>query len=329
MNADLAGVEALRVAVVGARRVHSGTGAFLARMSVKLGAKLVGVVGTQPDTARQAAEALAADGIHVAAFAEAENLFAEAAPDVLILAMPSGAHRAWLHAALDGGAHTLCEKPLAAGSAEEARSLAQRFAAAGLVLAENCQWPFVLPAFRELHPAFDLALAGKFRMLLSPPQRGLERWSEVLSHPLSILQEVAPGPSILSEIRYAETSPEAPDARLDFSWRTHARLLQCEVMAEDMGRWPRPAEFAFDDALCRRRVSQKDYRIRFEAEVPGPGQRVASVAPGDPMEACLRDFFLRVLRARARQSVPVDENLIRRQALLEQLLDAWRAQRRV
>lgn len=329
MEQDLAGVEALRVAVVGARRARNGTGGFLARMSARLGAKLVGVVGTQPDTARQAAEALAAEGIQVAAFAEAENLFAEAAPDVLILAAPAGAHRSWLHTALDGGAHVLCEKPLAAGSADEARALAQRFAAAGLVLAENCQWPFVLPAFRELHPHFDLALAARFRMLLAPPQRGLERWSEVLSHPLSLLQAVLPGPATLSDVRYAETAPEAPDARLDFSWHARGRLVRCEVVAEDLGRWPRPAEFAFDDALCRRRVSQKDYRIRFEAEVPAPGQRVSSVALGDPMEASLRDFLARVLRARARGAAPVDEDLVRRQALLEQLLDAWRAQRRV
>lgn len=329
MSEELAGIESLRVAVVGARRVRNGTGPFLARMCARLGAKLVGLVGTQPDTARLAAEELAADGLQVAAFAEAENLFAEAAPDVLIVAAPAGAHRSWLHAALEGGAHVLCEKPLAAGSAEEARALAQNFAAAGLVLAENCQWPFVLPAFRELHPGFDLQQAQRFRMLLAPPQRGLERWSEILSHPLSLLQAVSPGPSALSGIRYAEHADDAPDARLDFTWRSHARVLHCEVVAEDLGRLPRPAEFAFDDALCRRRVIQKEYRIRFEAEVPEPGQRVASVAPGDPMEACLRDFMVRVLRARARGVVPLDEDLIRRQALLEQLLDAWRAQRRV
>ena len=59
------------------------------------------------------------------------------------------------------------------------------------------------------------------------------------------------------------------------------------------------------------------------------GQRVGSVTVGDPMAACLRDFLSRVLRARARGTVPVDEDLMRRQVLLEQLLDVWRAQRRV
>ncbi len=325
---DLAGIGALRVAIVGARRVRNGTGPFLARISAGFGAQLVGVVGTRPDSAREAAEDLAAAGVRVTAYAEAENLFAEALPDVLIVAAPSGAHRSWLHAALEAGSHVLCEKPLSAGSAAEARALAQRFAAAGLTLAENCQWPFVLPAFAALHPEFDLRQARNFRMLLAPPQRGIERWSETLSHPLSLLQAVDPGPATLSAIRFGETDAEAADARLSFVWRTHARELQCEVVAEDLGRWPRPAEFAFDEALCRRRVVAKDYRIRFESEVPEPRHKVAAVSIGDPMEACLRDFFTRVLRARARQSAPLDEGLVRRQALLEQLLDAWRAQRR-
>lgn len=324
----LAGAEALRVAVIGARRTRNGTGPFLARLTARLGARLVAVVGSRPDTARAAAEDLAADGIRAPAFGEDENCFAEVAPDVVLIATPSTVHRPWLHAALEAGTHVLCEKPLGAGSAAEARALAQRFAGGALVLAENCQWPFVLPAFRALHPQFDLGAATRFRMLMAPPQRGLERWSELLPHPLSLLQAIAPGPAELSDLRFAETDPEAADARLDFTWRGHARTLQCEVVAEDLGRWPRPAEFAFDEALCRRRVVAKDYRIRFESEVPEPRQRAHAVAIGDPMEACLRDFFRRVLAARARGSAPMDEALVRRQALLEQMLDAWRAQRR-
>lgn len=323
-----AGLAELRVAVIGGRRVRAGTGPYLARMAAAAGARLVGVVGTTPETARAAAEALAAEGLRVPAYAEAENLFAEAAPDAVVIAAPAHAHRPWLHAALEGGTHALCEKPLAAGPPAETRALAQRFAGAGLVLAENCQWPFVLPAFRALHPGFDLGAAQRFRMLLAPAQRGIERWSEILSHPLSLLQAAVPGPAALADIRYAEQDAEAADARLDFVWRGHERELRCEIVAEDLGRWPRPAEFAFDEALCRRRVVTKDYRIRFEAEVPEPGRRATAVAIGDPMDACLRDFLARVLRARERRGAPVDEDLVRRQALLEQLLDAWRAQRR-
>jgi hypothetical protein len=316
----------LRVAVVGARRARNGTGPFLARQAARLGAQLVAVVGTRPESARVAAEELAGDGLRVTAFTEAEDLFTEAAPDVVLIASPATTHRPWLRAALEAHAHVLCEKPLAAGAAAETAGLAQEFAAAGLVLAENCQWPFTLPAFRELHPGFDFGRAKSFRMLMAPPQRGLERWSEVLSHPLSLLQTVAPGPAELSAIRFGESSADASDARLDFRYATRERRWDCEVVVEDIGRTPRPAENAFDEALCRRRVSAKDYRIRFEAEVPEPGKRAHAVHVGDPMEACLGDFLARVVRARRRLAAPVDEALVRRQALLGTLLDAWRAQ---
>lgn len=323
-SASAAGV-GLRVAVIGARRVRAGTGPFLARQAARLGAKLVAVVGTRPETARAAAEELGRDGLRVAAFTEAEDLFAEESPDAVLIASPAGTHRAWLRAALEGHAHVLCEKPLAAGGATETRDLAQEFAAAGLVLAENCQWPFVLPAFRELHPDFDPLRAESFRMLMAPPQRGIERWSELLPHPLSLLQAVAGGPAELEGVRYSG-DPEAHDARLRFRYATHEAAWNCEIVAEDLGRSPRPAEFAFDEALCRRRVSGRDYRIRFESEVPAPGKRARSAQVGDPMEARLADFLARVARARERLVAPIDEDLLRRQALLEKLLDAWRAQ---
>ncbi len=318
----------LRVAIVGARRARFGTGPFLARQAAKLGAQVVAVVGTRPESARLAAEELAAAGMRVTPFTEAEDLFAEAAPDVALIASPAETHRPWLRAALDAGVHVLCEKPLGAGNASETQGLAQEFAAAGLVLAENCQWPYVLPAFQLLHPGFQLGAARTFRMLMAPPQRGRERWSEVLSHPLSLLQAVRPGPAEISAIRFAEQHAEAADARLDFVFTTHASALKCEVMAEDLGRSPRPAEFAFDEALCRRRVTAKDYRMRFESEVPAPGKRAPAVDIGDPMETCLREFFVRVRRARAKREAPLDEGLVRRQALLEVLLDAWRSQQR-
>ncbi|MDA1259557.1 MAG: Gfo/Idh/MocA family oxidoreductase [Planctomycetota bacterium] len=320
------GFAGLRIAVIGARRARNGTGPFLARQATQLGAKLVAVVGTRPESARLAAEELAAEGVRVAAFTEADDLFAEAAPNVVLIASPSSTHRPWLHVALEAHAHVLCEKPLNAGGTAETGGLVQEFAAAGLVLAENCQWPFTMPAFLELHPGFELPRAKAFRMLMAPQQRGLERWSEVLSHPLSLLQAVAPGPAELSAIRFAERDPEAADARLDFRFKTHEVDWACEVVAEDLGLVPRPAEYAFDEALCRRRVSPKDYRIRFEAQVPAPGKRSRAAQIGDPMQACLEDFLLRVVRANRSLSAPMDEALVRRQALLAVLLDAWRAQ---
>ena len=322
----------LRVAVIGARRVRNGTGPFLARQAQRAGAKVEAVLGTRPASAREAVEELAADGISARAYVDYRELFEEVRPDAVIVATPVGTHRPWLQAALDAGAHVYCEKPLMTGPAERVKELARRFAAAELVLAENCQWPFVLPAFRRLHPDADLAAAGRFRMLLAPPMRGIHRWQETLSHPISLLQAAAPGPAVLEDIRFQEAGPEAPDARLDFRWRSLDRVLDCEVMLEDLEEWPRPAGFAFDDHECRRRIDVEDYGMRLEAEdaagdAGGGEPPVRSVPLDDPMEAALRAFLVRATAVRrGEQGVGIDEDLVRRQALLEILLDSYRAQ---
>lgn len=314
----------LRVAVIGARRVRNGTGPFLARQAARAGAQVVAVLGTRPASARKAVEDLAADGITAEPYTDYREMFEDAQPDAVIIASPVGTHRPWLQAALDAGAHVYCEKPLMTGPAERVTDLARHFAAADLVLMENCQWPYVLPAFRRLHPDVDPAAAERFRMLLAPPMRGIARWQETLSHPLSLLQVAAPGPAELDEIRFQESAPDAADVRLHFRWRTLNRTLDCEVVLEDLDEWPRPAGFAFDDAVGRRRIDCEGYAMRLEAEVDG---EVRSEAYADPMEAALRDFLTHAAAVRRGEvSAPLNEDLVRRQALLEILLDAYRAQ---
>ncbi|MFK5954817.1 MAG: Gfo/Idh/MocA family oxidoreductase [Planctomycetota bacterium] len=310
----------LTVAVVGARRVRQGTGPFLALQADRAGAKVAGVLGTRPTSARKAVEWLAEQGLRTAAYVDHQRMLDELHPDVVIVASPLGTHRAWLGAALDAGAHVYCEKPLIAAPAAVALDLLEQYAAANLVLAENCQWPQVMPAFRALHPHLDLESVTRFRMLMAPPMRGLARWHEVLSHPLSLIQEVMPGPADLEDVVYLESGPDAVDSRLCFTYRTMDRELACEVMLEDMECYPRPAEFAFDDALCRRMVDPSTYAISF---VDG-SESCTPVAIPDPMESNLRAFLKRVLQAQASHSAPLDESLVRRQFLLEHLLELYR-----
>ncbi|MHC4379571.1 MAG: Gfo/Idh/MocA family oxidoreductase [Planctomycetota bacterium] len=310
----------LTVAVIGARRVRQGTGPYLALQADRAGAKVAGVLGTRPTSVRKAVEWLSEHGLRPAAFVDHETMLEELRPDVVIVASPLGTHRAWIHAALDVEAHVYCEKPLIAAPAAVASDALERSAAANLVLAENCQWPYVLPAFTALHPDVDLGAATRFRMLMAPPMRGLTRWHEVLSHPLSLIQAAVPGPANLEDVVFEESSPDAVDTRLRFTYRTLDRELACEVVLEDMEQFPRPAEFAFDDALCRRVVDETDYSISF---VDG-SESCTPVAVLDPMEASLRAFLKRVLHARATHSAPLDEDLVRRQFLLEHLLETYR-----
>jgi len=300
--------------------VRAGTGPFLALQAARAGAQVEAVLGTRPGSVREAAEWLAERGLRVRPYTDYRELFEDVQPEVLIIASPLGTHRPWLQAGLDVGAHVYCEKPLITAPAETAHAMARAYAAAELVLAENCQWPHVLPAFRALHPDVDPAQATRFRMLLAPPERGLARWQESLSHPLSLLQEIAPGPAELSDVRFQEAGSDAPDARLHFTWKTLDRTLDCEVVLEDLDTWPRPAEFALDDALCRRRIRAEDYAMRVQSGEDPP----RSVALPDPMEASLRAFLARVDVVRRGGTAPLDEALVRRQALLERLLEVYR-----
>ncbi len=313
----------LRVVVIGARRVRQGTGPFLALQTAEWGANLVGVFGTRPVTAHHAAAWLAARGVTVEEYSDWDTMMTHAHPHAVVIASPLGTHRPWLELAVSHEVHVLCEKPLLRGSAADAQVIAQRFAAAGLVLAENCQWPQTLEAFHALHPEADLSSVSRFRMLLCPGGRGLVRLLEVLSHPLSLLQAVLPGPAELTDIRYLETGIDASDIRLNFGYRVFNREIECEVVLEDTGTYPRPAEFAFDDFVCRRRVIEPGYRIGFATSCEEDSK--VYFPEIDPMKARLGDFLKQVQQAQKVHSSPIDEDLVRRQFLLEELVDAYPA----
>lgn len=316
--------DAVRVCVIGARRVRNGTGPFLARQLADAGAELVGVLGTTPATADAAREALAEDGYVCEAFTSFERMVSQTRPQVLVIATPAGTHRPWLESALHHELHVLCEKPMLTVFNEDAELVPQRFAAVGRVLRENCQWPETLSAFAELHPSCNLQAVTRFRMMLAPEFRGLSRWIETLSHPLSLLQAVAQGPAELQDIRFAETGPAAPDARLSFRYVTLDRSIDCEVRMQDTGERPRPAEYAFDDCVARRQIEQPGYRFFFDDGYRPEGEGEARrVEAADPQRLLVASFLEQVRLARRTGAAPADESVARRQRLLAQLLNAY------
>jgi len=318
--------DGLRIAVVGARRVRNGTGPFLAREAKALGGKVVSVLGTRPSSTEQACQELSELGMNPEPFTHFTQMFECTRPDVLLVASPAGTHRPWLEAAAEAGLHVLCEKPLLALFDESGKELIYRFAADGKVLAENCQWPFTFDSFRKLHPGFDPRTATQFRMLLAPSDRGRTRWLETLSHPLSLLQHVFQGPAEIDQIRYEEASPSAPDSRLHFRFTVFQHEVDCEVVLEDTEKLPRPAEFAFGDRVCRRRIEAPNYKFYFDSGfVPvETGETPArKVSAEDPLSLRIKDFFERVAAARTTGNAPVEESFFRRQQLLDKLLGAY------
>jgi predicted dehydrogenase len=329
--------EPIRVCVIGARRVRNGTGPFLARQVVDAGGELVAVLGTTTATTNSAVQGLAADGYQTEGYTSFEAMANETRPDAVIISTPAGTHRPWLESCLLHELHALCEKPLLSAFDQEAAILPYRFAAMGKVLVENCQWPYTLAAFRELHPSVDFGKVTRFRMMLAPEFRGLSRWIETMSHPLSLLQSISPGPAELEDLRFHESGPNASDSRLNFVFRNVDRAIECEVLLADTGERPRPAEFAFDDKVCRRRVKMPEYQILFDdgfrledmesgvAQADGGGEQARGVSAGDPQVLCVEAFLKQVKEARETGAAPAAEDIARRQRLLSQVLAAYAA----
>lgn len=294
-----------RIALIGARRVRQGLGPFVARHLVALGAEVPCFLGTRPETIAESERALGARG-----YADLGELLARETPDALAILSPSETHERYLETALEARVHVLCEKPLlwnGAGLARRAARLCERFAGAGLLLRESCQWPYTLPAYRALHPG--VGPPRSFAMRLSPAAREPRQMlGDALSHPLSLLQALCGGAAARAEdVRIAA---RAGEVELRFAYRTPTGSVASELRLRSSDRLPREAAYAVNGHWAEREIRPSDYAFRFrdggrEVEVP------------DPLRELLRDF----LSALATRGGP-DPAIPARMALLEQILEA-------
>lgn len=323
-----------RVALVGARRVRQGLGPFVARDLAAAGVAVEAVLGTREASARQAADALAPQlGHRPRPYTELARLRAEERLDGLVVLSPAATHETFLRAALDAGLHVLCEKPLlwgGPGLAARAREIAEASRARGLLLAENCQWPFTLEAFRALHPDLPEGPPESFAMHLAPASSGEERLGDSLSHPLSLLQAVAPDPGTarLENVR-VEGLTDATQAfpagtleetlRLHFDYVTGAHRVVCEVRLVPAAGPPRPAGYALGPYRAERRIHQPGYRMELAAEGRG-------VPLPDPLTARIAAFAETLRAVRAGEPAPDPAPLVRRMEMLETALAAYRQQ---
>ncbi|MDJ0522246.1 MAG: Gfo/Idh/MocA family oxidoreductase [Planctomycetota bacterium] len=276
----------MRVAVIGARRSRTGTGAYLARFLVQEGADVVALYGTTPRTAQEATDALEVDtGIRAKPVWDSEALM-DTYPEALIIASPDETHAVWIRFALRHSYHVLCEKPLVWGAtrpAEHAPVLIERAERGGLVLRVATQWPFTLPTYEDLFPGVA-AKATSFFMRLSPTTPGRAMFRTSLSHPLSLLAAVVPDMDarvLDPEVELAETQDEG---RIHFAYEGAGRRLDCTVHLVQEAAAPRTAAYGFDDAVAHRVIDPSDYSMALEAE----GRRVPMP---DPMRLLVRSFL--------------------------------------
>jgi hypothetical protein len=311
-----------RIALIGARRGRQGLGPHLARHLCSAGALVTCHLGTTPNSVAEAGRALEQFGIAARGYVELEALMAAERVDAFVVASPVGTHRPYLERALSAGLHVLCEKPILWGTHDAVQAAARfedDFAARGLVLFENCQWPFVLDAFRVLHPEAPTSPRRAFHMWMGPTSIGSDMLVDALSHPLSVLQALSPGAAgPLSAVQFSTLDADA--RRLSVSFTAHAavRDLTVRVDLESTPVQPRPAGLSVDGYGAARRVSTKDYALFLAdgmREVPLP----------DPMERLVTEFVKAVRPGATALDGPWNRGIAQRLAWLEQLVSAYRA----
>ena len=249
-------LSAPRIGLVGAGRSKNGLGPFLAAACEAAGARVVGVSGRNPARAVEAAEQLVGRLQHAVAAYSSARLLAQHV-DALVIASPAEAHAEGLVAALATGVPCLCEKPLVpVDRTADGLALCEAFRRRGLLLAENCQWPQVLPALWQLHPGLQERPVQTVAMGLGPSQAGRAMIEDSISHVLSVVQALVPFgmDTAVAGVRQTDAGERAEQNVVTFRMVEGAREVAVELHLRRCPVQPRPAWLAVNGARIDRRI---------------------------------------------------------------------------
>ena len=320
-----------RIAIIGARRVHMGLGAFIAGMLHQSGAEVPAVVGTSEATVGESMRQLrTVYGIEALGYCDIRRLFDEVAVDAIVIASPYDTHLKYLESALESGKHVLCEKPLVWGGADDAADalrIWKAFMERKLLLMENVQWPYTLPAYDKLYPGVrgghKPITALKF--LLSPMASGVRMIIDSCSHVLSMLNVLeTPREEALSSITITSPMSDRPAMALQWSYPGRKHNIVTTVHLERHDQPPRPAGYGLNGAFAHRFIDPESYRFSFHRhapEEPCDPAGACQVPVHDPLRLLVRNFVKLVTSALTGESVFVDASIPIRMAHLTQLTD--------
>ncbi len=188
----------LRVAVIGA----SGIGQHHARWYDLMGCEVAAFAGTSEASCEQTRARLETYfGFEGRAYQDVARMLGEERPDIVDVSSPYPLHRAHALAALEAGAHVMCEKPLCWDEQkdldqilEDGRAVVDGAVRAGRLLGVSAQYPAVIPLYRELFERVRGSWEGveKISMVMEvmareAPKHYEKIWIDVASHPLSLV----------------------------------------------------------------------------------------------------------------------------------------------
>jgi hypothetical protein len=287
----------LRIGIVGARRARQGLGPYFADAFEAAGARVTAVAGRDAASAQRAAAALVDRLRHPVAAAEDARDLARRVYG-LVVASPHAHHLAGLDAALAASVPCLCEKPLVSWqAASEGLARIAQFRDRHLLLVENCQWPFVLPALFALYPSLEKAPIRSVAMGLGPCASGPAMIADSLSHLLSVVQDLAtldPATAV-ANLRQSNAAPDAETNVVTFELRDASRSIAVELHLRRCPEQPRPAWIAVNGQRIDRRIGP-DYAQSFAA----PDGRAMNVR--DPLHQLVYRFVAQ-LEAKDRERI--------------------------
>lgn len=304
----------LRIGIVGARRARQGLGPYFADAFDAAGASVSAVAGRDPASAQRAAEALTARlGHPVAAAADARVLARSV--DALVVASPHAHHLEGLDAALAAGVPCLCEKPLVSWQVvRDGLERIAQFQDRRLLLVENCQWPFVLPALFALYPALEGAPIRSVVMGLGPGAIGPAMVADSLSHVLSVVQDLVAldATTAVANLRQGNAAPDAEANVVTFELRDASHSIAVELHLRHCPEQPRPAWIAVNGQRIDRRIGP-DYSQSFAA----PDGRAMNVR--DPLHQLVYRFVAQ-LEAKDRERTAIASSVALRLRLYADIL---------
>jgi predicted dehydrogenase len=211
------------VAVIGA----GGIGRHHANWWQVEGARVVGILGRTPESAKVSADKLRAlFGFDGAVHTDLSTLLRETRPQIVDVCSPAPLHFDHARMALEHDCHVLCEKPLVfdrslphARLRGQAAELAELAAARRLRLGLCSQFAMAARACAELRRAQDDTPLTSLHLELRSPARGRlpdpsQTWVDLGPHLLAILQTLLPGTEPEWAARQVEVSGHDIDLRV-------------------------------------------------------------------------------------------------------------------